>query len=93
MNVSCSFCIQRLNATLEIDSFDSDVSRFMTTDSKRMEMVDMVCQVQSDIEKSLPFHWVAFGVDVAELFANQKQFVEGTQEARKEVMFLSVFLN
>lgn len=41
----------------------------------------MICKIQSDLEQGLPFKWVSLAVDVAELFAGQSSFAEGTQEA------------
>ena len=38
----------------------------------------MLCYIQTLLEKSFPFSWVGFAADVAELYAAQSKFVEGT---------------
>lgn len=63
----------------------------MTSNCKRMEMVDMVCKVQTVLEVRLPFKWVSLAVDVAELFASSKAFVEQTEEAKLGVACYCMF--
>ena len=46
-----------------------------------MQLVDMLCKIQACLEGFLPFAWVSFAVDVAELWVPGQKFVEGTQEA------------
>ena len=53
----------------------------MAKESKRMELVDLVCFIQGVLQKALPFEWVSFAVDLAELYALRGHFVEGTGEA------------
>ena len=53
----------------------------MADDRKRMDLVDMVCRIQSSIQEKLPFSWMSLAVDVAELFASAACFPERTDEA------------
>eukprot|EP00435_Cladocopium_sp_Y103_P057218 s125_g19.t1 len=54
---------------------------FLNSQCKRMELVDMLCKIQACLESFLPFAWLSFAVDVAELWVPEQKFVEGTQEA------------
>lgn len=53
----------------------------MNDHCKRMGLVDMISKLQDCIQKFLPFAWVAFAIDVAELCGHSHKFVEGTDEA------------
>lgn len=55
--------------------------RFMADDRKRMDLVDMVCRIQSSLQAKFPFSWMSLAVDVAELFAGSTSFPERTDEA------------
>ena len=59
------------------------VLRLMAHGNKRMDLIDLVCLIQGQVSKVLPFQWSLFATDVAELYAARGHFVERTNEAHQ----------
>ena len=48
--------------------------------TKRWGLIDVICYVQSFIDKALPPAWIAFAADVIEIYTSRLEFVEGSKE-------------